>query len=130
MRKEEVLILRSQIMKAAQQKEPGKNTVKERIMGFLLPFPIPGNIEVIPVLFCDNQPVPQGNGMVENGFWTRFCSCDAGAVVVSLLARRQGKSLTLLTKAFLFKACSDRRVHFLKLSLGFFNSPLYPPWRF
>uniref|UniRef100_A0A8B9VR94 Myosin VB n=1 Tax=Anas zonorhyncha TaxID=75864 RepID=A0A8B9VR94_9AVES len=34
-RKEEVLILRSQIMKAAQQKEPGKNTVKERIMGFL-----------------------------------------------------------------------------------------------
>uniref|UniRef100_A0A8D2M6J2 Myosin VB n=1 Tax=Zonotrichia albicollis TaxID=44394 RepID=A0A8D2M6J2_ZONAL len=31
-RKEEVLILRSQIMKAAQQKETGKNMVKERIM--------------------------------------------------------------------------------------------------
>uniref|UniRef100_A0A8B9CTW9 Myosin VB n=1 Tax=Anser brachyrhynchus TaxID=132585 RepID=A0A8B9CTW9_9AVES len=40
-RKEEVLILRSQIMKAAQQKEPGKNMVNERIMGFLLLFPIP-----------------------------------------------------------------------------------------
>lgn len=34
-RKEEVLILRSQIMKAAQQKETGKNMVKERVMDFL-----------------------------------------------------------------------------------------------
>lgn len=34
-RKEEVLILRSQIMKAAQQKDTGKNTVKERVMDFL-----------------------------------------------------------------------------------------------
>uniref|UniRef100_A0A8C3EL15 Myosin VB n=1 Tax=Corvus moneduloides TaxID=1196302 RepID=A0A8C3EL15_CORMO len=34
-RKEEVLILRSQIMKAAQQKDMGKNMVKERVMDFL-----------------------------------------------------------------------------------------------
>lgn len=31
-RKEEVLILRTQIMKAAQQKETGKNTVIEWVM--------------------------------------------------------------------------------------------------
>lgn len=37
-RKEEVLILRSQIMKAAQQKETGKNMVKERVMDFLFSF--------------------------------------------------------------------------------------------
>lgn len=39
-RKEEVLILRSQIMKAAQQKETGKNMVKERVMDFLFLLPL------------------------------------------------------------------------------------------
>uniref|UniRef100_A0A663FJK8 Unconventional myosin-Vb n=1 Tax=Aquila chrysaetos chrysaetos TaxID=223781 RepID=A0A663FJK8_AQUCH len=38
-RKEEVLILRTQIMKAAQQKETGKNMVIERVMDFLFLFP-------------------------------------------------------------------------------------------
>uniref|UniRef100_A0A8C8EEQ4 Myosin VB n=1 Tax=Otus sunia TaxID=257818 RepID=A0A8C8EEQ4_9STRI len=37
-RKEEVLILRTQIMKAAQQKGTGKITVIERVMDFLFPF--------------------------------------------------------------------------------------------
>ena len=40
MRKEEVLILRTQIMKAAQQKETGKNMVIESIMDFLFLFPL------------------------------------------------------------------------------------------
>uniref|UniRef100_A0A674HNA2 Myosin VB n=1 Tax=Taeniopygia guttata TaxID=59729 RepID=A0A674HNA2_TAEGU len=39
-RKEEVLILRSQIMKAAQQKEMGKNMVKKRVMDFLFLLPL------------------------------------------------------------------------------------------
>lgn len=42
MRKEEVLILRTQIMKAAQQKETGKNMVIKRGTNiyFFFPFPI------------------------------------------------------------------------------------------
>lgn len=39
-RKEEVLILRSQIMRAAQQKDTGKNMVKERVMDFLFLLPL------------------------------------------------------------------------------------------
>lgn len=53
-RKEEVLILRSQIMKAAQQKEMRKNMVKEKVLDFLLLLPLSVKIHWLPeqCYFC------------------------------------------------------------------------------
>lgn len=41
-----------------------------------------GGVRWLPVVFCDNWLILQGNRIGEKSFWTRFCSLDAGAAVM------------------------------------------------